>query len=298
MKIENLSQERIVDFIRYCKSHRKEVDDSFLYDEDLERFKLNEENPTCLLIDEEENIIGAVSLIIDEYYKKGKKGRFRIFHSITNNIEYYRKMLREILKHTEDINKIFVFVKEEEKDIINILNSLNFYVERYSFHLKRDIKPIAEAIFPEGFNLKTFEFNRDEEHWCEVRNAGFTKLKGSETPRTPEMISEMQYDGGLLPGGMKILYNHDEPVGIVGVSSEIEEGIEYAFIYSLAVKPEYQGKALGRNLLRLALHYGETLGIDRGMLTVNGENDKALSLYLKEGFYKDEVVICYNYDIR
>lgn len=298
MKIENLSQERMGDFISYCKSHRKEVDDSFLYDDDLERFKIGEENPTYLLMDEEENIIGVASLIIDEYYKKGKKGRFRIFHSITNNVEYYKKLLREILKHTEGINEIFVFVNEENKGIMNILNSLNFYIERYSFTLIRDAGPIEAAIFPEGFNLKTFEFNRDEEHWCEVRNAGFTKLKGSETPRTPEMISEMQYDGGLLPGGMKILYNHDEPVGIVGVSSEIEDGIEYAFIYSLAVKPERQGKALGRNLLRLALHYGETLGIDRGMLTVNGENDKALNLYHKEGFYKDEVAICYNYDIR
>lgn len=298
MKIENLTQERMGDFISYCKSHRKEVDDSFLYDEDLERFKPGEENPTYLLIDEEENIIGAASLIIDEYYKKGKKGRFRIFHSITNNIEYYRKLLREILKHTEGINEIFVFANEENKGIINVLSSLNFYIERYSFTLIRDAGPIEAAIFPEGFNLKTFEFNRDEEHWCEVRNAGFTKLKGCETPRTPEMISKMQYDGDLLPGGMKILYNYDEPVGIVGVSSEIDEGIEYAFIYSLAVKPEYQGKALGRNLLRSALHYGKTLGIDRGMLTVNGENDKALSLYLKEGFYKDGVVICYNYDIR
>ncbi|WP_461614762.1 GNAT family N-acetyltransferase [Clostridium sp. Marseille-QA1073] len=298
MRIENLTQERMGDFIRYCKSHRKEVDDSFLYDEDLKRFKLGEENPTYLLIDEEENIIGATSLIIDEYNKKGKKGRFRIFHSITNNVEGYRKMLGEILKHTEEINKIFVFVKEEDKEIINILNSLNFYIERYSFSLKRDIGPIEAAIFPEAFNLKTFEFNRDEEHWCEVRNAGFAKLKGSEAPRTPEMIREMQYDRGLIPGGMKILYNLDEPVGIVGVWKEIEEDIEYAFIYSLAVKPEFQGKALGKNLLRAALHYGKTLGIDRGMLTVNGENDKALSLYLKEGFYKDEVVICYNYDIR
>ncbi len=298
MKTENLTQERMGGFISYCKSHRKEVDDSFLYDEDLGRFKLGEENPTYLLIDKDENIIGVASLIIDEYNKKCKKGRFRIFHSITNNLEYYREMLREILKHTEEINKIFVFVKEEEKGIINILNSLNFCIERYSFLLKRDVEPIGETIFPEGFNLKTFEFNRDEEHWCEVRNAGFAKLKGSETPRTPEMISEMQYDRGLLPGGMKILYNLDEPVGIVGVSKEIEEDIEYAFIHSLAVKPEYQGKALGKNLLRAALYHGKTLNIDRGMLTVNGENDKALSLYLKEGFYKDEVVICYNYDIR
>lgn len=34
------------------------------------------------------------------------------------------------------------------------------------------------------------------------------------------------------------------------------------------------------------------------MLSVNGENDRALSLYFNEGFYKAEAVICYNYDIN
>lgn len=43
MNIEYLTQSRLPDFISYCKTHRSEVDDSLLYDEDLDNFIPNEE---------------------------------------------------------------------------------------------------------------------------------------------------------------------------------------------------------------------------------------------------------------
>ena len=36
-------------FIGYCKKHIMEIDDSFLYDEDLKKIEPNAENPTCIL---------------------------------------------------------------------------------------------------------------------------------------------------------------------------------------------------------------------------------------------------------
>lgn len=35
MKVEALKTEQLEDFREYCKKHRKELDDSFLYDDDL-----------------------------------------------------------------------------------------------------------------------------------------------------------------------------------------------------------------------------------------------------------------------
>lgn len=46
MNIELLDPSRIPDFTAYCRAHRTEVDDSFLYDEDLEAFQPSQENPT------------------------------------------------------------------------------------------------------------------------------------------------------------------------------------------------------------------------------------------------------------
>jgi mycothiol synthase len=57
------------------------VDDSYLDDEELNYFEPNEENPTYIVLDKQDRIIAAASLIIDEYNRRGKRARFRIFHA-------------------------------------------------------------------------------------------------------------------------------------------------------------------------------------------------------------------------
>ena len=48
LRIEALKNYRIQDFAKYCKMHKMEIDDSFLYDEDLRDFKPDEDNPTYI----------------------------------------------------------------------------------------------------------------------------------------------------------------------------------------------------------------------------------------------------------
>lgn len=298
MKIEAVQGEKILNFIDYCKKYRREVDDSYLYDEDLREFQPNEENPTYILINDENIIVGAVSLIIDSYYKNGKRGRFRIFHTVLQKKEAYELMLNAILQHTDEINKVFLFIKEENDKTAAILKSLNFNIERYAFTLVRDSIDTCQPVFPKGFFIRTFQLGKDEDDWCEVRNEAFAKLAGSETPKTPEMISKMAKSEDLLEGGMRLLYHDKKAVGQVCISKEFDNGTVYTFISSLSVKPEYHGIGLGRNLLREAICYGKGKGISKSMLTVNAENDKAVELYIKEGFKKADTVVCYNYQLK
>lgn len=298
MNIKPLKQNKINDFIDFCKKHRNDLDDSLLYDEDLEKFEPNNENPTYILTNEKDDIIGAVSLVIDEYNKRGKKGRFRIMHSETCELADYDLMLKAILTHTQDINKIFLFIKEENKKTANILHLLNFHIERYAVVLQREALDITPSVFPKDYSLKTFKPGEDENAWCEVRNAAFATLAGSETPMTPDMVSKMLDSNNNLDGGMLILYHKDKPVGIVRASKEFENGETYTFIGPLAVKPEYQHIGLGKNLLRAALNYGKSQGMPKAMLTANADNFHALDLYFKENFKKIECAICYNYHIE
>jgi mycothiol synthase len=297
MNIEILKQNRINDFINFCKKHRNNLDDSFLYDEDLEKFEPNNENPTYLLTNDNGNIIGAVSLIIDEYNRRGKKGRFRIMHSEVCEKNDYELMFKAILAHTQGISKFFLFIKEENKKTAEILHALNFQIERYAVLLQREDLDIIPPVFPEDYSLKTFRPGKDENAWCEVRNAGFAKLAGSETPITPDMVSKMLDSNNNLDGGLLILYHKDNPVGVVRASKEYENGETYTFIGPLAVKPEYQHMGLGKNLLRAALDYGKSQEMPKAMLSANADNFRALDLYFKEGFKKIECVICYNYPI-
>ena len=80
--------------------HKMEIDDSFLYDEDLRDFKPDEDNPTYIVIDEDNKIKAVASLIADEYNRRGKKAasgyftqKYRMLSTIIcsqSHIEAYR----------------------------------------------------------------------------------------------------------------------------------------------------------------------------------------------------------------
>ena len=297
MKVEVLKNHRIKDFVEYCKKHRMEVDDSFLYDTDLKEFQPNEENPTCIVTNEQGEIVAAASLIIDDYNKLGRKGRFRIFHSEIEEQECYHMMLQSILKYTMDIDYIFVFLPLVNKRLMEHIEGLKFAVDRYSFLLVRAELAIPEFSFPEGYEVRPFKLGSDEEVWCEVRNSSFAKLKGSETPITPEIVIKMMNSEDNIEGGSMILYHEERPVGIIRGSMDEYEGSPIMNIGPVAIIPEYQGKGLGRMLLRASLNFAKEKSYDKTILCVNAENERAKDLYLQEGFKQVEAVACYKYDL-
>ncbi|HAE92113.1 MAG TPA: hypothetical protein DCG60_05635, partial [Tissierella sp.] len=61
MKAIELSSDRTNEFNDYCKRHRGDVDDSFLYDEDLEKFRVDKDNPTYIIIDNGGKVIATAS---------------------------------------------------------------------------------------------------------------------------------------------------------------------------------------------------------------------------------------------
>lgn len=298
MKAEALKSERIADFIAYCKKHRKEVDDSFLYDEDLKEFTPNEENPTYIIIDMNGEIIAAASLIINDYFRRGGKARFRIFHSEIQALEHYQQLMQSLLPHIGNLEKAFIFIPMTEKRVMGFVEALNFTVDRYAFLLVRENLEVQDIILPDGYVIKSFRPGQDEDIWCEVRNAGFAKLKGSETPIVPEMVEKMVLSAEYLEGGMIILFHHDNPVGIVRGSIDEYEDEPIMNIGPLAILPEYQGKGLGRALLRASLQFAKENNYKRTILSVNGENERAKALYIQEGFKQVEAVTCYEYLLK
>lgn len=298
MKIEALNSERIADFINYCKKHRQEVDDSFLYDEDLKEFELNDENPTYIILDTNGEIIGAASLIMTDYFRRGGKARFRIFHSEIQEIDCYKSLMQALISHVGGLDKLFIFIPTTDKKVMEFIEKLNFTVERYSFVLVKENLVVFDYSLPDEYVLRSFRPGSDEEIWCEIRNAGFAKLKGSETPIIPEMVTKMVLSKEYIEGGMMILFHRDKPVGIVRGSVDEYEGDPIMSIGPLAIIPEYQGRGLGRVLLRASLHFAKEKSFKRAVLTVNGENERAKALYIQEGFTQVEAVTCYEFHLN
>ncbi|MTI49303.1 MAG: GNAT family N-acetyltransferase [Firmicutes bacterium] len=292
MRVEKLSNNRIKEFINYCKKYRDRVDDSFLYDEELNDFRADEINPTYLLV-ENNNIVGVGSLMLDLKYRKG---RFRILHT-SKEIDGYKIIFKKILEDCMSIDRIYIFIPLKEEETIRKLKSLNYNVERYAFLLERRALDIPEYSFSSEYELREFKFGRDEEDFCKVRNAGFSSLLGF-TPITEETVSQMSNWDDHLEGGIFLLYHDDEAIGVVRTGKDLKNDEYYTQIGSLSVVPEYQGQGIGKNLLRLALSYGKSKGMNKAILSVNGENENAIRLYKQEGFKEEDSFVCLNYSIR
>jgi len=297
MKVEAMGKERLEEFKDYCRKHRLDVDDSFLYEEDLKDFEPGEENPTYIILGQKGEIIAAASLIRDEYHRRGKKGRFRIFNSEVETAEYYEKLLQAILKHTEGLDNIFVYVNLANPNMMGLIEGLSFEADRYSYLLVREDLEVPCIDLPEGYEIRTLRPGADEEIWCQVRNAGFAKLRGSETPITPEMVARMLSAEDNIEGGSMILYHEGRAVGVVRGTKDEYEDEPIMNIGPLAIIPEYQGKGLGRSLLRASLQFAKENSYKRTVLCVNAENERAKALYLQEGFKQVEAVACYRYNL-
>ncbi|MFZ7946003.1 GNAT family N-acetyltransferase [Neobacillus sp. 19] len=297
MQLKSLDEVNINDFVAYCLKHRNEVDDSFLYDQDLEHFMFSSENPTYLVYSPANEVLAVVSLIIDDYHRRGRKGRFRIFHSEVDSRETYLLLWNALKPHLEGIDHVFVFVPFTNNQLVSRVEELGFQIERYTYVLVRQEKMTPFYQLPEGYQIRPFRSGLDEDSWCSVRNKSFATVKGNETPITPDMVSKMVLDKDYIDGGMLVLYHFNHPIGVIKGASDAYDGKPIMNIGTVAIDPDYQGKGLGRCLLRAALQMAKDKGYDRTILCVNADNEGALALYLKEGFIQAEGVICYTYNL-
>ncbi len=297
MNAVKLNNHMVKEFVKFCKAHRKDVDDSYLYDEDLENFNPDDDNPTHVVIDENGKIIAAASLILNDYNRRARKGRFRILYSEIDSTDIYDMLLKAILSYTECLDMIYVFISTINKKQINQIINLKFNVYRYSLILTREVTEWLEYNLPQDYNIKPFK-NGDEEIWCNIRNLSFQNLLGSETPIAPDAVSDMMNNiEENIEGGSLILYHGDKPVGIVrGTKNELD-GNPIMDIGPLAIIPEYQGKGLGRCMLRAAINFAKSKNYKLVDLCVNSENENAKKLYIQEGFKQFEEVICYKFDL-
>jgi mycothiol synthase len=295
--IVKLSKENFSDFKQYCITHRTEHDESFLYDEDLEGFEIGNDNPTYLLYGDKE-LKGVCSFIQDAYHLKGNKARVRIFHCKSNQQKDYERLLEKMLPLDSKVERIIMYIPIQNTVSRQIAEKMGFFIERYSYIMERINQKPNEFFFKDGYELTDYVSNKDEDDYLYVRNAAFASLKGSEVPQTKEQVIEYMKPGQILTNGAKILRYNGNPVGIIRMEHELDQGKDYSFVAPLAILPEHQGKGLGTRLLRAGIQIGCDNGYNDCMLAVNAENENALKLYLKEGFEKTFEVACYNLKVK
>ncbi|MGE5654275.1 MAG: GNAT family N-acetyltransferase [Bacillota bacterium] len=297
MKIAALRDDRIGEFLDYCRMYRCQLDGSYLSDEDLGHFRPDSQNPTYVLLDCDGRITAAASLMVDEYHTRGRSGRLRILHSSIPMLPLYQMLLSAIVSECRELDRIFTFVPLANAELIRCIDELGFGVERYSFFLVRDNMTVPAADLPVGFTIRPFQCGCDEASWCEVRNAAFAHLKGNDTPISPDMVAKVMSGSDQIEGASLIMAHSGRAIGVIRGAHDEYDGKPTMNVGPLAILPEYQGRGLGRTLLRALLRVADEMSFAGTSLCVNAENVRALSLYLQEGFRQVEAVACYCYDL-
>ncbi len=292
MKTEIVNSANIAEFIKYCKEHAAEHDESNIPGADYEP---RSDEPAFLLKADNGEVIGAASIMLHKEYVDAGKARFRIFHSSACEIDNYKFLLEEIEKNSGIVEYIYCYITEEKSETRSIWEKLGFSVWRYSWVLERNIGAFNPPVFPEGFEIRTMRDGIDEQAWCDIINEAFANMLG-HTHLTPEKMGGWKKEECYIPGGMKMLWDTraNRPVGTIAMIKEKENGEDIIFIEAISLLNAYQGKGLGKNLLRYGLEFAQEYGVNKVLLSVNAENSGAAELYFKEGFTKAEVYLCYH----
>ncbi len=296
MKIEKVNIENASDFIQYCRLHAAEHDESNVPAVD---YKPREDEPAFLLRNSTGMVTGAAAIMLYKEYVDAGKARFRIFHSLVNDVDNYKYLLEEIEKNSGAAQYIYCYITEGKSETRKIWEKLGFSIWRYSWVLGRDAKDFVKPEFPVDFEIRTMRDSIDEEAWSDIINEAFANMLG-HTHLTPQKINEWMKEECYIPDGMKLLWDNSagKPVGTIAMIKENEKGEDLIFIEAISLLNAYQGRGLGKNLLRYGLEFAKQYGVDKVLLSVNAENSNAADLYFKEGFTKAEVYLCYHKKIN
>lgn len=194
MRVQELNNDRYAEFLKYCKKHGKEHDDSYLPDK---TFVADNDNPTYVLIDEKENMIGVISVIMIPNFREAGKVRFRILHSVSEDPMAYSLMLGAVHKHLVGMKTAYLFLPKEKVQTGELLIKLGFHISRYAYYMERCGKKSVQPEFPGNLQLCPIREGIDEDVWCRVLNECFAHLAGF-TPWTPDRVSKVLKDEELI----------------------------------------------------------------------------------------------------
>ena len=147
---------------------------------------------------------------------------------------------------------------------------------------------VPEPAWPAWVTTRPFAVPADVPAFVDAFNEAF-----SDHP-TPMQVDPAVFESDetqwWVPEDAILLEDRAAPGRIVGfVSVEIgrRPGDEpMAEVQNVGVRPSHQGRGLGRELLRWAVHRLRELRDQPVTLSVNGRNDGALGLYEREGFVR------------
>jgi mycothiol synthase len=150
-------------------------------------------------------------------------------------------------------------------------------------------RPVGPPEWPDGLVGRPFAGAPDVEPWVRVFNAAF-----ADHP-TPLQLDATFVLAGLddpdSDNGDVVVVEEaatGEPIGFCATDPGRRNGrvAEHGEIWAVGVRPDRQGRGIGRQLVRAGVERLRAIGVPNVSLSVNGRNAGALGLYESEGFVR------------
>ena len=134
-----------------------------------------------------------------------------------------------------------------------------------------------------GIETRPFVPGQDEQAWVDVNNRAFSWHR-EQSGWTVEDVHERMAEPWFDPDGFLIHEDDGVLLGFCWTKIHLDREPQAGEIYVIAVDPAGQGRGLGRSLTVAGLESIHARGFTHGILYVDADNTKAVSLYLSLGF--------------
>jgi mycothiol synthase len=146
--------------------------------------------------------------------------------------------------------------------------------------------PLPDAPLPPGVKLRAYRPGADDEAWLALNAAAFAHHPEQGSWTLDDLHARMAEDW-FDPAGFLLAEEDGELVGfhwtkIHGTHDHAHEPI--GEVYVVGVRPDQQGRGLGRALTVAGLRHLRDRGLGTAMLYVESDNEPARALYRRLGF--------------
>ncbi|MFC1929626.1 GNAT family N-acetyltransferase [Chloroflexota bacterium] len=177
------------------------------------------------------------------------------------------------------VSRLHLNIAENNAVAQRILSRLGFTCVRRFLELSVDMDEIEELAVPGCRRLQ----HGEEEKLARIQNRSFADTWGYNL-NTAEKIGYYVHLGNGVPEDVILYYDDNQVASYCWTRVAVEAGVERGRIFMIGVDPDYRNRGIGKKILLAGLAHLKSKGVRVAELTVDSENETALTLYRAVGF--------------